>query len=103
MKELQGTTKKYRTPEGSVYVTVARDGDGAVWVNTTVGKGGTQVQAAAFALSALVGTALRSGVGARKIILCLRGVTHEGSSSSFGLDALSMPDALGMALEGELR
>lgn len=90
-------TRKYRTPDGTVYVTIAYTDDGP-WIDCTVGKGGTAIQASAHAMSALAGTALRHGTPKESIALCLRGVTHE-RSVRFGNDALSVPDALGFAIQ----
>ena len=96
----EGVTTEWKCPEGDVFITIAAE-NGNVWVDTKVGKAGTPLNADAFAISALAGTAIRNGIPAEKIIKILRGVSHEGSNHLLARGrqgALSLSDAIGKAL-----
>jgi len=94
---------KWEAPEGDVFVRIARE-NGHVWIDTNVGKAGTTLNADAFAISALAGVALRGGVDPRKVILALKGVSHEASNPLLARQrtgALSIADAIGKTIENE--
>jgi hypothetical protein len=96
-----GETTEWDCPEGTVFVTIANE-NGSIWVDAKVGKAGTPLNADAFAISALVGTAIRHGIPAAKIIKLLRGVSHEDSNHLLARSkqgALSLSDAIGKALD----
>ena len=100
-------TRRYDTPGGAVYVTVARGPDGS-WIDCTAGKSGSEVRADAHALSAVTGIALRHGTPPIKLVTALKEITYEGSAEvrlakrSGAPVALSVADALGDALWNEL-
>lgn len=97
----EGNTTEWDCPEGTVFVTIAAE-NGSIWVDTKVGKAGTPLNSDAFAISALVGTAIRHGIPAEKLIKLLRGVSHEDSNHLLARSkkgALSLSDAIGKALE----
>lgn len=101
------TTRRYETPEGSVYITVAAGRDG-YWVDCTAGKSGTGIRADAHALAAVCGISIRHGTPPIKLVTALKEITHEGSADvrlakrSGAPVALSIADALGDALWNEL-
>lgn len=97
----QGVTTEWKCPEGDVFVTIAAE-NGNVWVDAKVGKAGTPLNSDAFAISALVGTAIRNGIPVDKIVKILRGVSHEDSNHLLARSnrgALSLSDAIGKALD----
>jgi hypothetical protein len=96
----QGSTTEWECPEGDVFITIAAE-NGNVWIDAKVGKAGTPINSDAFAISALVGTAIRNGIPVKKIVKILRGVSHEDSNHLLARStrgALSLSDAIGKAL-----
>ena len=101
------STRRYETPEGATYITIARGQDGT-WVDATVGKSGSATRADAHAIAAVCGIALRNGTPCMKLVTALKEITHEGSADlrmakrGGGPVALSTADAVGDALWQEL-
>jgi len=91
-------TKKYRTPDGTVYIRVLENSDGQpIRIFVEAGKNGEVSYAASSALAAIVGTGLRSGIAVRELWWDLVGVTQNGVNNLIH-DASSVPDALGRFL-----
>jgi len=102
-KPYETYTHEWECPEGDVFVKIAKE-NGHIWIDTSVGKAGTPLNADAFAISALAGVALRGGVDPTKIVQTLRGVSHEGSNPLLARaknGALSIADAIGKSIELE--
>jgi hypothetical protein len=91
-------TKKYRTPDGSVFIRVLVDEENKpVRIFIDAGKNGEVSFAAAAALAAVVGTGLRSGIDVRELWWDLVGHTCSGLNN-LTHDACSVADALGRFL-----
>jgi hypothetical protein len=97
-------TYQWKVPEieeDSVFVKIARE-NGHIWIDTSVGKAGTPLNADAYAISALAGQALRGGVPVDKIVRTLKGITHENTNHLLARSqrgALSVADAIGRSIE----
>lgn len=95
----QSLTRKYKTPEGGVYITGVFNDNGTVHrIFVAAGKTGEVTYAAGDALGAVVGIALRYRVSPSRLALAVREVTHQ-DSLIFGHTAKSVPDALGKFLQ----
>lgn len=94
-------TYEWKCPEGTVFVKIAKE-NGHIWIDTSVGKAGTSINADAYAISALAGIAIRKGVPPESVIYALKGVSHEGSNPLLARQpdgALSISDAIGKSIE----
>ena len=92
-------TKKYDTPEGSVYITgVFNDNESVHRLFVSAGKTGEVTYAAGDALGSVTGIALRYGISSYRLALALREITHT-DSRVFGHTAKSVSDALGRFLQ----
>ncbi len=101
---VQGYTRRVRSPEGSVNVTLNSDSDGLLEVFVAIGKAGSDVAALAEALGRLISLQLRiesplsQNDRARAIAEQLKAI---GGSASigFGMDRVrSLPDAVAKAI-----
>lgn len=97
------TTTRFRCPEGSVYITIARSQEEPhelrrLWV--TVGKTGSAMHAAGDALSAVTKLALDSGVPRDSVAKYLCGISHDDYNKLVH-QASSVSDALGQTLRLE--
>ena len=101
-RDTVGITRRLRTGEGSLYVTVNHDENGLCEVFTTIGKAGGNAAAQAEAISRLISLALRSGIDVREIIKQLKGISGPNPVWEEGQLILSTPDAIGKALERHL-
>lgn len=101
-RDTVGITRRLRTGEGSLYVTVNHDDNGLCEVFTTIGKAGGNAAAQAEAISRLISLALRSGIDVREIIKQLKGISGPNPVWEEGQLILSTPDAIGKALERHL-
>ena len=95
----EGVTRRIRTGEGSLYITINQDENGLCEVFTTIGKAGGTVAAQTEAISRLISLALRSGVDPTSIINQLKGISGPNPTWEDGQLILSTPDAIGRALE----
>ena len=78
--------------------------NGDVWIDVSVGKAGTAMNADAWAISALAGQALRGGIDPSVIVKTLKGITHEKTNHLLARrpdGALSVADAIGRSIEIE--
>ena len=91
-------TKKYTTPDGSVYIRVLVDGEGhPERIFIEAGKNGEVSFAAAAALAAVVGSGLRHGIPIKELWLDCIG-HRAGGINNLIHDAASVSDALGRFL-----
>ena len=101
--ELHGSTFRFRTEAGHVYVTVNADGDGRpleVFVRT--GRCGSTLNSLAEALGRLASLALRSGADPEEVARQLRGIKSIQTRQEPGAPVAavdSIPDAVGRAVE----
>ena len=95
----EGKTRRMRTGEGTLYVTVNEDENGLCEVFTAIGKAGGTVAAQTEAISRLISLALRSGIDPNSIISQLKGISGPNPTWEDGQLILSTPDAIGRALE----
>ncbi|MFQ6673626.1 MAG: hypothetical protein ACE5GH_02430, partial [Fidelibacterota bacterium] len=95
----KGITKRIRTGEGSLYITINRDEQGLCEVFTTIGKAGGNAAAQSEAMSRLISLALRSGINPHDVVKQLKGISGPYPTWENGKLILSTPDAIGKALE----
>jgi len=99
----QGMTRRIRTGEGSLYITINEDQNGLCEVFTTIGKAGGNAAAQSEAISRLISLALRSGINPTSIVKQLKGISGPNPTWEDGRLILSTPDAIGKALDDYLR
>ena len=97
-----GTTRRIRTGEGTLYITINEDENGLCEVFTTIGKAGGNAAAQSEAISRLISLALRSGVDPNAIIKQLKGISGPNPTWEDGRLILSTPDAIGKSLDDYL-
>lgn len=97
-----GVTRRVRTGEGNLYITINEDARGLCEVFTTIGKAGGIASTQAEAISRLISLALRSGVDAHEIVKQLKGISGPSPTWENGRLILSTPDAIGQALSDYL-
>ena len=100
-----GTTNKYKTACGSLYITINRDKDGNIietFVN--VSKNGI-CKSNIDGISRMVSVALRSGTAVDEVIDQLKGINCAACSRALAkgerLDGISCPDILAKAIQSE--
>ena len=98
-----GETRRIRTGEGSLYITINEDEKGLCEVFTTIGKAGGNAAAQSEAISRLISLALRSGVNPRSVVRQLKGISGPNPTWENGRLILSTPDAIGKALDDYLK
>ena len=98
-----GATRRIRTGEGSLYITINEDENGLCEVFTTIGKAGGNAAAQSEAISRLISLALRSGVDPYAIVKQLKGISGPNPTWEDGRLILSTPDAIGKALDDYLK
>ena len=97
---LRGTTRRLETPLGTLYVTITEDDKGQAFeVFMSLGKAGGAVMADVEAMGRLISLALRSGIPIREIHRQLRGISSEKVLGLGPAKVMSVPDAVGIALE----
>jgi len=101
--ETQGVTKRIRTGEGSLYITINEDNHGLCEVFTTIGKAGGNAAAQSEAISRLISLSLRSGIDPEDVVKQLKGISGPNPTWENGQLILSTPDAIGKALEAYLK
>ena len=97
-----GETKRIRTGEGTLYITVNEDENGLCEVFTAIGKAGGNAAAQSEAISRLISLALRSGINPKSIVKQLKGISGPNPTWEDGRLILSTPDAIGKALDDYL-
>ncbi len=98
-----GVTRRIRTGEGTLYITINEDEDGLCEVFTAIGKAGGNAAAQSEAISRLISLALRSGIDPQAIVKQLKGISGPTPTWEDGRLILSTPDAIGKALDDYLR
>ncbi|MCH8012364.1 MAG: adenosylcobalamin-dependent ribonucleoside-diphosphate reductase [Candidatus Marinimicrobia bacterium] len=101
--QTKGITKRIRTGEGSLYITINEDEHGLCEVFTTIGKAGGHAAAQSEAISRLISLALRSGINPQDVIKQLKGISGPNPTWENGRLILSTPDAIGKAIEDYLK
>ena len=98
-----GATRRIRTGEGSLYITINEDENGLCEIFTTIGKAGGNAAAQSEAISRLISLALRSGIDPYAIVKQLKGISGPNPTWENGKLILSTPDAIGKALDDYLK
>jgi ribonucleoside-diphosphate reductase alpha chain len=97
---LRGTTIRKETPLGTMFVNITEDDKQQpfeVFIN--LGKAGGAAMADAEAMGRLISLALRSGIPLREVHKQLRGISSDRAVGLGPNKVLSVPDAIGIALE----
>jgi ribonucleoside-diphosphate reductase alpha chain len=98
--KLRSTSMRKETPLGTMFVHISEDDRNQPFdVFLNLGKAGGSAMADAEALGRLVSLALRSGIPLQEIIRQLRGISSDRAVGLGPNKVLSMPDAVGIALE----
>ncbi len=97
---LRGTTRRVETPLGTLYVTVTEDDRGQPFeVFMSLGKAGGALMADVEAIGRLISLALRSGIPITEVHRQLRGISSDRVVGLGPNKVLSVPDAIGIAIE----
>ncbi len=97
---LRGTTYRMETPLGTMFVNITEDDRGQPFeVFLSLGKAGGSAMADAEAMGRLISMALRSGIPIMEIHRQLRGISSDRAVGLGPNKVLSVPDAVGIALE----
>jgi ribonucleoside-diphosphate reductase alpha chain len=97
---LRATSLRKETPLGTMFVHITEDDRGQpfeVFIN--LGKAGGAAMADAEAMGRLISVALRSGISIQEIHRQLRGIASDRAIGLGPHKVLSVPDAIGIALE----
>ncbi|HXT16335.1 MAG TPA: vitamin B12-dependent ribonucleotide reductase [Gemmatimonadaceae bacterium] len=98
--KLRGTTIRKETPLGVMFVNITEDDKGQPFeVFITLGKAGGSAMADAEAMGRLISLALRSGIPIMEIRKQLRGISSDRAVGLGPNKVLSVPDAIGIAIE----
>ena len=102
--KLRGTTIRKETPLGTMFVNITEDDRGQPFeVFVMLGKAGGSAMADAEAMGRLISLALRSGIPMAQIHRQLRGISSDRAVGLGPSKVLSVPDAIGIALEEWVR
>lgn len=97
---LRGYTMKMMSPLGDLYVTINEDVNGRPFeVFCTLGKAGGAAMADAEAIGRLMSLALRSGISIKQVKDQVRGISCDRAVGLGPNKVLSVPDAVGQAIE----
>jgi ribonucleoside-diphosphate reductase alpha chain len=97
---LRGSTRRLQTPLGDLYVNITEDDKGQPFeVFMSLGKVGGALMADVEAIARLISLALRSGIPMKEIYRQLRGISSDRAIGLGPNKVLSVPDAVGIALE----
>jgi ribonucleoside-diphosphate reductase alpha chain len=97
---LRGYTMKMMSPLGDLYVTINEDENGRPFeVFCTLGKAGGAANADAEAVGRLMSLSLRSGIPIAQVRDQLRGISCDRAVGLGPAKVLSVPDAVGQAIE----
>jgi ribonucleoside-diphosphate reductase alpha chain len=98
--KLRGTSIRKETPLGVMFVNINEDDRGQPFeVFITLGKAGGSAMADAEAIGRLISLALRSGIPLQSVHKQLRGISSDRAVGLGPNKVLSVPDAVGIALE----
>src|SRR5688572_1435309 len=101
---LRGITTRIETPLGTMFLNITEDDRGQpfeVFIN--LGKAGGAAMADPEAMGRLISLALRSGIPIREVHRQLRGIASDKAIGLGPNKVLSVPDAIGIALEKWMR
>ena len=97
---LRGTTRRIETPLGTLYVTITEDDRAQPFeVFMSLGKAGGALMADVEAMGRLISLALRSGIPLKEIYRQIRGISSDRVMGLGPSKVLSVPDAVGIAIE----
>ncbi|MEZ4587362.1 MAG: vitamin B12-dependent ribonucleotide reductase [Gemmatimonadales bacterium] len=97
---LKGSVRRIDTPLGTLYVTITEDDRAQPFeVFMSLGKAGGALMADVEALGRLISLGLRSGIPIKEIHRQLRGISSDRAIGLGPSKVLSVPDAVGIALE----
>jgi ribonucleoside-diphosphate reductase alpha chain len=97
---LKGSTRRIESPLGTMYVTITEDDKGQPFeVFMSLGKAGGALMADVEAIGRLISLALRSGVPLKEIYRQLRGISSDRAVGLGPNKVMSVPDAIGIAIE----
>ena len=97
---LKGTTRRLDTPLGTLYVTITEDDRGQPFeIFMSLGKAGGALMADVEAIGRLISLALRSGIPMAEIHRQVRGISSDRVVGLGPNKVLSVPDAIGIAIE----
>jgi ribonucleoside-diphosphate reductase alpha chain len=97
---LKGSTRRVETPLGTLYVTITEDDRGQPFeMFMTLGKAGGALMADVEAIGRLISLALRSGIPIGELHRQLRGISSDRVTGLGPSKVLSVPDAIGIAIE----
>src|SRR5690606_22606177 len=97
---LKSTAIRKETPLGTMFVHITEDDKGQpfeVFIN--LGKAGGSAMADAEAMGRMISLALRSGISIQQVHRQLRGISSDRAVGLGPNKVLSVPDAIGLALE----
>ncbi len=98
--KLRSTAIRKETPLGTMFVHISEDALGQPFeVFVTLGKAGGSATADAEAMGRLISLALRSGISLPQVHKQLRGISSDRAVGLGPHKVLSVPDAVGLALE----
>ena len=98
--KLRSTSIRKETPLGTMFVHITEDDRGQPFeVFITLGKAGGSAMADAEAMGRMISLALRSGIPLTEIHRQLRGISSDRAVGLGPSKVLSVPDAIGIALE----
>ncbi|MGE0556240.1 MAG: response regulator SirA, partial [Gemmatimonadales bacterium] len=96
----KGSVRRIDTPLGTLYVTITEDDRAQPFeVFMSLGKAGGALMADVEALGRLISLGLRSGIPIKEIHRQLRGISSDRAIGLGPSKVLSVPDAVGIALE----
>jgi ribonucleoside-diphosphate reductase alpha chain len=97
---LRGSTRRLQTPLGDLYVTITEDDKGQPFeIFMSLGKVGGALMADVEAIARMISLALRSGIPMKEVYRQLRGISSDRAIGFGPQKVLSVPDAVGIALE----
>jgi ribonucleoside-diphosphate reductase alpha chain len=97
---LRGTVRRVETPLGTLYVTITEDDRGQPFeVFMSLGKAGGAIMADVEAMGRLISLALRSGIPIKEVHRQIRGISSDRAIGLGPNKVLSVPDAVGIAIE----
>jgi ribonucleoside-diphosphate reductase alpha chain len=101
---LRGTTRRVESPLGTLYVNITEDDRGQPFeVFMSLGKAGGALMADVEALGRVISLALRSGIPISEVHRQLRGISSDRVMGLGPTKVLSVPDAVGIAIERYMR
>jgi ribonucleoside-diphosphate reductase alpha chain len=99
-ESLRGVVRRVETPLGTLYVTITEDDRGQPFeVFMSLGKAGGAIMADVEAMGRLISLALRSGIPIREIHRQVRGISSDRAIGLGPNKVMSVPDAVGIAIE----